>query len=136
MSKLFGWLKLSTVVMLFIFYFFMSLIKLTNPDQLGVVCEISALIIQYSYMSSTLWLSCMSFCMWKTFRKMVVDTRAGKYQWGFQHPNFKWYALCSWGAPLVVTIVTLILQETYKDLDLKPEKNTSFIIITTNFTKC
>ena len=109
--KLFGWLMLSTITMLFVFYIFNSLIKVVvNPSMKGF-CEVSGLIIQYSYMSSVLWLSSMSFLMWKTFRKMTPANVTGQqYAWGCQHPNFKWYAIFSWGLPLIMTIVTLILQ--------------------------
>ena len=49
--------------------------------------------------------------MWKTFRKMTPANVTGqKYTWGCQHPSFKWYAIFSWGLPLIMTIVTLILQ--------------------------
>ena len=110
-SKLFGWLMLSAVTMLFVFYVFNSIIKLIVHQEITSVCEISGLIIQYSYMSSVLWLSCMSFLMWKTFRKMTPANVSGpKYSWGCQHPSFKWYAIFSWGLPLIMTFVTLILQ--------------------------
>ena len=110
-SKLFGWLLLSAVTMLFVFYVFNSAIKLVVDPDIKSICEISGLIIQFSYMSSVLWLSCMSFLMWKTFRKMTPANVAGqKYTWGCQHPSFKWYAIFSWGLPLIMTIVTLILE--------------------------
>ena len=102
--------------MLFIFFLFTSIIKIVNPKDLkdlGEACKVFGFIIQYSYMSSVFWLSCMSFFMWKAFRKMCPkDIRGQQYRWGFQHPHFKWYALYAWGSPLVVTIVTIVLQET------------------------
>ena len=102
---------LSAITMLFVFYVFNSIIKWTVHQDIKSVCEVSGLIIQYSYMSSVLWLSCMSFLMWKTFRKMTPANVTGpQYSWGCQHPSFKWYAIFSWGLPLIMTIVTLILQ--------------------------
>ena len=109
--KLFGWLMLSAITMLFVFYIFNSLIKVVINPKMHGVCEVSGLIIQYTYMSSVLWLSCMSFLMWKTFRRMTPANVTGQqYTWGCQHPSFKWYAVFSWGLPLIMTIVTLILQ--------------------------
>jgi len=118
-TKLFGWLMVSAVFMLFVFYLFTCIIKLASPDQLGVGCEISGLIIQYTYMSSILWLASMSFFMWKTFRRMTPITTATQTQvsWGCQHPHYKWYALFSWGTPLIMTIITLILQYADESLD-------------------
>ena len=117
-SKLFGWLMLSSVVMLFIFYLFNCVIRLASKEQLKGGCEVSGLIIQFSYMSSILWLSCMSFFMWKTFRKMTpVNVTAKPYTWGCQDPSYKWFAIFSWGLPLVMTIVTLILQHTGFDTE-------------------
>ena len=111
-STLFGWLNKSSILMLFIFFLFTSIIKIVNPDELKEACKVFGFIIQYSYMSSVFWLSCMSFFMWKAFRKMCPkDIRGQQYRWGFQHPSFKWYALYAWGCPLVVTIVTIVLQE-------------------------
>ena len=102
--------------MLFIFFLFTSIIKIVNPKDLkdlGEACKVFGFIIQYSYMSSVFWLSCMSFFMWKAFRKMCPkDIRGQQYRWGFQHPHFKWYALYAWGCPFIVTIVTIVLQET------------------------
>ena len=112
-AKLFGWLMLSAIFMLFIFYLFTCLIKFVTPVQLTRFgCEISGLIIQFSYMSATLWLASMSFFMWKSFRRMASARTKMPAQatWGSQHPHFKWYALFSWGLPLTMTIVTLILQ--------------------------
>ena len=103
---------LSAIFMLFIFYLFTCLIKFANPENLDFGCEVSGLIIQYSYMSATLWLASMSFFMWKSFRRMA-PARTGmpaQATWGSQHPHFKWYALFSWGLPLIMTIVTLVLQ--------------------------
>ena len=62
-SKLFGWLMLSAITMLFVFYVFNSIIKWTVHQDIKSVCEVSGLIILYSYMSSVLWLSCISFLM-------------------------------------------------------------------------
>ena len=112
-TKLFGWLMLSAIFMLFIFYLFTCLIKFANPDNLGFGCEVSGLIIQYSYMSSILWLTSMSFFMWKSFRRITPANARTQPQvtLGCQHPHFKWYALFSWGLPLIMTTVTLILHK-------------------------
>ena len=103
---------LSAIFMLFTFYLFTCLIKFVTPDKLGFGCEVSGLIIQYSYMSSILWLTSMSFFMWKSFRRITPANARTQPQvsWGCQHPHFKWYALFSWGLPLIMTTVTLILQ--------------------------
>ena len=65
--------------------------------------------------------------MWKSFRKITsANVRNQKYRWGFQHPNFKWYALYSLGCPLILTITTLILQET--DYEKNTEISDSYLI--------
>ena len=102
---------LSSIVMLFVFYLFNCIIKLASKEKLKGGCEGGGLIIQFSYMSSILWLSSMSFFMWKTFRRMTpTNVTAQTYSWGCQHPSYKWYAIFSWGLPLIMTIVTLIIQ--------------------------
>jgi hypothetical protein len=70
-------------------------------------CELEGLLIQYSYMSAIFWLNAMSHMMWTTFRKFrPVQIR----KTGLRHPKYKWYALYSWGCPLLVSIVTLVMQ--------------------------
>ena len=112
LSTLFGWLILSAIFMLFVFYFFTCLIKMvTTPKELKWGCEVSGLIIQYSYISYVLWLCSMSFFLWKNFRKVTPpDITGHQYAWGCQHPNFKWYCMFSLGLPLIITIVTIFLQ--------------------------
>ena len=62
--------------------------------------------------------------MWNMFKKIrapTFGTHGIKY--GFLDPNYKWYALLSWGCPLIVTFVTLGMQ-------LDEEKYTNTTVIT------
>ena len=74
------------------------------------ICEAQGLLIQYSYMSAIFWLSSIGHFMWKVFRKIrAMDTRQ-KVRLGFQDPQYRKYALFSWGLPLCVSIITIIMQ--------------------------
>jgi hypothetical protein len=75
-------------------------------------CELEGLLIQYSYMSAIFWLNAMSHMMWTTFRKVrpVQISLGHDRKTGLRHPKYKWYALYSWGCPLLVSIVTLVMQ--------------------------
>lgn len=118
-EKLFGWLKLSTILMLFIFYMFQSIIKFSDKGDCkrGTIkpfnqgsCLFIGLVIQYSYLSSVFWLTSMSYFMWKMFRSIQVQMPQRPYRFGCQIPAFKWYALFCWGTPFLMIIVTLVMQ--------------------------
>lgn len=80
-----------------------------NPTLNPVSCAMIGFTIQFSYMSALFWLTCMSFMIWKSFRRMTV-VRGGSYKWGFQNPQFKFFALFAWGCPLLVSLVTITMQ--------------------------
>lgn len=116
-ERLFGWLMFFAILMLLIFYFVLAVAKLAGRSHLKnypILCELEALLIQYSYMSALFWLSTLSHFTWKTFSKIRPrrETLRGSnvQHYGFRDAPFKKYAIYSWGCPLIVTIVTLLIQ--------------------------
>ena len=62
-------------------------------------------------MSAVFWLSSLSFFMWKVFRRIRPQfSTKHEYRWGFQHPSYWKYAAISWGCPLLVTTITILVQ--------------------------
>ena len=96
--------------MLFLYYLFMTIASRASTIQ--PICHLVGFIIQYSQMSTFFWLSAIGFNVWNSFRKMEdpSQTRNQSKKLGIFDKRFKWYALYSWGCPMVVTLVTLVMQ--------------------------
>ena len=45
---------------------------------------------------------------------------------GILYPKYKWYALYSWGCPLIVTIVTIIMQNLDENYVEKINRNATY----------
>lgn len=111
-QKLFGVMTLCLILMLVLFYVFLIVAKFwgeTLIKSYPSLCLIMGLALQYLYLSAMFWLNSLSFDIWSTFRKMRRLPEQNAKQ-GWRHKKFKWYALYSWSSPLVVIIVTIIMQ--------------------------
>ena len=79
------------------------------------LCYLEGLILQYSFLSTLMWLNALSFDVWMNFRKI----RAPKFgqprfggraiKSGFGHPKYIKYATYSWIVPLLNLIGTLVM---------------------------
>ena len=75
------------------------------------LCEFEALILQYTEISAIFWLNAMSHAVWLSFRSLqTVSRNFNAPKLGIFDKKFKWYALYAWGGPLVVSIVTIMIQ--------------------------
>merc|ERR1719351_209396 len=73
-------------------------------------CVCSALFTQFIVLSAMFWLNIISFDVWTTFRRFQVrQNNVATSQSGWRNKKFKWYALYSWGCPLIITVVTAIM---------------------------
>ena len=105
---------LSTISMLFIYYLFVSIAKMSS--EITSICELVGFVIQYSQLSTFFWLSAIGFNVWNCFRKMEDPGRSqtrGKL--GIYDKRYKWYALYAWGCPAFVSVVTLIMHNLPED---------------------
>ncbi|TRY77264.1 hypothetical protein TCAL_04042, partial [Tigriopus californicus] len=109
-QKLFGVMTLCLISMLFFFYLLLIIGKIfaSLRDYEGL-CVLLALLLQYSYLSAIFWLNAMGFDIWTTFRQMKTLPDPS-HATGWKHKKFKWYALYSWGAPILVVVVTIAMQ--------------------------
>lgn len=75
------------------------------------LCEFEALILQFTEISAIFWLNAMSHAVWSSFRSLqTVSRNFTTPKLGIFDKKFKWYALYAWGGPLVVSIVTILIQ--------------------------
>ena len=79
-----------------------------------IACEIEGLLVQYCYLSSMLWLNAMAFEVWLNFRKLRTFApqrlAVNRNTIGCGNPKFKWYALYAWCLPLVISLITILMQ--------------------------
>ena len=80
------------------------------------VCYIEGLILQYSFLSTLLWLNVMSFDVWINFRRLKPNSDIMRRQRfgstvksGFAHPKYLKYAVYAWLVPLLNVAFTLIM---------------------------
>ena len=96
-----------------------------------ILCYSEALILQYSFLSTLLWLNAMSFDVWNSFRRLrpnadiLIRQRLGSaVRTGFSHPKYIKYAIYAWCVPVVNIIVTLVmdfLPSSYTDGYILPD---------------
>lgn len=85
-------------------------------EQWPIVCYIEGLILQYSFLSTLLWLNAMSFNVWINFRRLRPNSDilrrqrfGGAVRSGFSHPKYFRYAMYAWVVPLLNLSITLIM---------------------------
>ena len=84
-------------------------------------CIAEGYLIQFSYSSAMFWLSSMSIDIHRGFRMGQLSLNLApkkKSLLGFLHPKFKWYAICSWGAPALVIMITVMMEALPRDMDI------------------
>jgi len=80
-------------------------------------------------MSALFWLNAMSHMAWTTFRQLKAPVmNARPISLGILYPKYKWYALYSWGCPLIVTIVTIIMQNLDENYVEEINRNATYYI--------
>ena len=116
--KLFGAMELSVILSLFVFNLATVVIKLwpeSSYIEWPKTCVTVGIMIQFTYLSFMFWINSMSFDVWCKFRRMrganprLLQQTRGKLD-GFKHPQYRWYALFSWGIPCLIMGVTLLMQ--------------------------
>ena len=93
-----------------------------------ILCYSEGLILQYSFLSTLLWLNTLSFDVWMNFRKIRAPTfgqpRYGGHviKSGFCHPKYIKYAIYAWLVPFLNLIGTVVM-------DYLPEEVTQGFIL-------
>ena len=109
-------MMMSTILMLFGRYLMFAISKLRSGDNIPLenkpLCEFEALFLQFTRISSLFWLNAMAHAVWSSFKSIQAVARSRIRKLGIFDKKFKWYALYAWGSPLVVSIVTIAIQNT------------------------
>lgn len=109
--SLFELMRLSLVAMLFFFYVFLIIGKFANHVLIDIypLCICVGICIQFFFLSAHFWLNVMNFVVWNGFREIKL---MGQSQGGNRDRNkrFRMYAAYAWAVPLLMVIITLIMQ--------------------------
>ncbi|XP_072758479.1 probable G-protein coupled receptor Mth-like 2 isoform X1 [Anoplolepis gracilipes] len=93
--------------MVFILYFTNILVMIIKKENLAYsTCIASGLVIYFSSLASSIWLSVMSFDMWWTFRSFSSLTKRPEQQ---KKKKFI-YSIIAWGSPFILTIICVIME--------------------------
>eukprot|EP00092_Neocalanus_flemingeri_P001980 GFUD01002113.1.p1 GENE.GFUD01002113.1~~GFUD01002113.1.p1 ORF type:complete len:839 (-),score=120.69 GFUD01002113.1:119-2635(-) len=81
------------------------------------VCVFWALLIQYSSLAIFFWLTCMSLDIWLTFNKLENPLQNPARREARLKRRLRSFFIFAFGSPLLITLVTLILQLSYEQED-------------------
>ena len=70
----------------------------------------------------------MLFCEFGLYLSYSAVVVSKPRSLGILYPKYKWYALYSWGCPLIVTIVTIIMQNLDEEYVKQININTTYIV--------
>ncbi|KAK3863266.1 hypothetical protein Pcinc_030946 [Petrolisthes cinctipes] len=136
-NKLNGKCLISQVSALLVGYISLSVASLATDHMPPLLCKITgeytntkekhernrASIIHLAILAGFFWLNVMCFDIWRTLRKM--RTVSGSPEW--IRRRFLWYSVYSWGCPLLITIVAVIIEQLPDSYNLiRPDFGTDF----------
>uniref|UniRef100_A0A1B6EGM6 G-protein coupled receptors family 2 profile 2 domain-containing protein n=1 Tax=Clastoptera arizonana TaxID=38151 RepID=A0A1B6EGM6_9HEMI len=108
------------VVCLFIAYMLLGVLQLAGDNIWHSCCTSFAFIIQFSFLASFFWLNIMCFDIWWVFSGLRPLRGSVKER---EHKKFIIYSIYAWGCPLIIFIITLVMQTVKEipDTFIKPE---------------
>ncbi|XP_049873668.1 probable G-protein coupled receptor Mth-like 3 isoform X2 [Pectinophora gossypiella] len=117
LRNLVGMVLMAYVGTLAVTFFFkaVELIALQNESMSSKVCKPLSVFLYYTTISSFFWMNIMSLDIWWTFRAIFKCRRIHRRG---DLVKFGWYALYSWGVPLLLTIAVAAID--YSDLSHMP----------------
>ncbi|XP_071552181.1 uncharacterized protein [Panulirus ornatus] len=81
-------------------------------------CKIMASVTHFSFLAAFFWLNVMCFDIWWTLKSMRPVAETGE----LSRFRFKMYSVYSWGCPVVISLVAIIIQALPEHLDIiRPE---------------
>ncbi|KAK4305471.1 hypothetical protein Pmani_022632 [Petrolisthes manimaculis] len=122
-KKLNGKCLISLVSALLVGYVCMAVASIVRGKMSPLLCRIIASFMHLTFLAAFFWLNIMCFDIWRTLRKM--RTVSGSPEW--IRRRFVWYSVYSWGCPLLITIVAVIIEQLPDSYNLiKPDFGTDF----------
>lgn len=105
--KLHGWNVMSYVASTTVSYLTLAAVQFFTNHVSAAYCVAAAFIIYFSFMASFFWLNVMCFDIFWTFSGFRSLRGTARER---EHKKFIFYSIYSWGCPLILLGVTLIMQ--------------------------
>ncbi|XP_066952174.1 uncharacterized protein [Macrobrachium rosenbergii] len=105
-AKVHGKCLLSHVSALLMAYVSLFIVQRTTSDISHFGCKFIASVTHFSFLAAFFWLNVMCFDIWWTLKSMRPVPETGE----LSRLRFKLYSLYSWGCPLVIAVVSAIIQ--------------------------
>ncbi|XP_049858421.1 G-protein coupled receptor Mth2-like isoform X3 [Schistocerca gregaria] len=105
--KLHGWNVMSYVASTTVSYLALAAVQLFTNHVSGTLCTAAAFIIYFSFLASFFWLNVMCFDIFWTFSGFRSLRGTARER---EHKKFIIYSIYSWGCPLILLSVTLVMQ--------------------------
>ncbi|XP_046681532.1 G-protein coupled receptor Mth2-like [Homalodisca vitripennis] len=123
LKNLHGKSLLCHVSSLSIAYIFLALMQsnfLSMNVEQPTLCVFCAFVIQFSFLATFFWLNVMCFDIWWVFSGLRPLRGSVKER---EHKKFIMYSLYAWGCPLIILVITLIIElvPSIPDSFIKPE---------------
>jgi hypothetical protein len=118
-ASMFGWMKISHLFSMFIAFstlFGMFVGGLELVFNHNILCKILGFTLQYFSIASYVWVNCMIFDIWRTFRKIRGFNNHKTTMKLDQQRKFIYYSVYAWGSSFLVTAITLLMESLPKDL--------------------
>ncbi|XP_068204273.1 uncharacterized protein [Palaemon carinicauda] len=113
-AKVHGKCLLSHVSALLMAYVSLFIVQRTTSDISNFGCKFIASVTHFSFLAAFFWLNVMCFDIWWTLKSMRPVPETGE----LSRLRFKLYSLYSWGCPLVIAIVSAIIQSLPENIDV------------------
>jgi len=77
-------------------------------------CSIVAVLAHFFFISTFCWLTLISFDLWYTFRSITPKSASKRRK------RFAFYMFFGWGVPAILVLISVVLDNVYKDEDCLP----------------
>ncbi|XP_046680950.1 G-protein coupled receptor Mth2-like isoform X3 [Homalodisca vitripennis] len=98
---------MSHILSLLTGYVTLTVIQLMGKNMPGFWCFSLAFVIQFSFLATFFWLNVMCFDIWWVFSGLRPLRGSVKER---EHKKFILYSLYAWGCPLVIFVITLVIE--------------------------
>ncbi|XP_045108581.1 uncharacterized protein LOC123503143 isoform X2 [Portunus trituberculatus] len=113
-AKVHGKCLVSHVTALLLAYLCLIIVQWSAGRLPGAACKIMASLIHVSFLAAFFWLNVMCFDIWWTLKSMRPVAETGE----LSRLRFKMYSIYSWGCPLFISFVAIIVDSLPEDFDV------------------
>ncbi|KAK8396034.1 hypothetical protein O3P69_005251 [Scylla paramamosain] len=113
-AKVHGKCLVSHVTALLLAYLCLIIVQWASGRLPDAACKIMASLIHVSFLAAFFWLNVMCFDIWWTLKSMRPVAETGE----LSRLRFKMYSIYSWGCPVFISFVAIIVDSLPEDFDV------------------